>query len=187
MITAQAILALPLFSGCGRKAFLRPIFILGAGLYVIGQAFAASPLLYDGKLRQIYLKNAPSSSTRTEAGLHCPQRARKNHAFEPPDGKIRVPGQHFRLCPLRYFPFEVQNPDRIAGESSGDCAVSMSVDAGARAHAAGSGHGNLERPFLTLSNGERTKLLLAALFLRENHFLLIDEPTNHWICTPGSW
>lgn len=37
----------------------------------------------------------------------------------------------------------------------------------------------LTRPFETLSNGERTKVLLAALFLKDNHFLLIDEPTNH--------
>ena len=37
----------------------------------------------------------------------------------------------------------------------------------------------LYRPFSTLSYGERTKVLLAALFLRENRFLLIDEPTNH--------
>jgi lincosamide and streptogramin A transport system ATP-binding/permease protein len=37
----------------------------------------------------------------------------------------------------------------------------------------------LYRPFSTLSNGERTKVLLAGLFLKENHFLLIDEPTNH--------
>ncbi len=37
----------------------------------------------------------------------------------------------------------------------------------------------LYRPFATLSNGERTKLLLAALFQRENAFLLIDEPTDH--------
>ena len=37
----------------------------------------------------------------------------------------------------------------------------------------------LWRPFETLSNGERTKVLLAALFLNEGHFLLIDEPTNH--------
>ncbi len=35
------------------------------------------------------------------------------------------------------------------------------------------------RPFETLSNGEQTKVLLAALFLNEGHFLLIDEPTNH--------
>lgn len=37
----------------------------------------------------------------------------------------------------------------------------------------------LYRPFNTLSKGEQTKVLLAALFLRENSFLLIDEPTNH--------
>lgn len=35
------------------------------------------------------------------------------------------------------------------------------------------------RPFCTLSGGERSKVQLAALFLRENNFLLIDEPTNH--------
>lgn len=37
----------------------------------------------------------------------------------------------------------------------------------------------LNRPFNTLSNGEQTKVLLAALFLNDNNFLLIDEPTNH--------
>jgi len=37
----------------------------------------------------------------------------------------------------------------------------------------------LYRPFDSLSNGEQTKVLLAALFMKENSFLLIDEPTNH--------
>ena len=37
----------------------------------------------------------------------------------------------------------------------------------------------LDRPFATLSPGERAKVQLAALFLRKNAFLLIDEPTNH--------
>lgn len=37
----------------------------------------------------------------------------------------------------------------------------------------------LYRPFATLSNGEQTKVLLAALFLKDHTFLLIDEPTNH--------
>lgn len=37
----------------------------------------------------------------------------------------------------------------------------------------------LYRPFSTLSNGERTKALLAALFCGEERYLLIDEPTNH--------
>jgi lincosamide and streptogramin A transport system ATP-binding/permease protein len=37
----------------------------------------------------------------------------------------------------------------------------------------------LDRSFDSLSHGEQTKVLLAALFLKENSFLLIDEPTNH--------
>lgn len=37
----------------------------------------------------------------------------------------------------------------------------------------------LYRQFNTLSMGERTKAMIAALFLKENSFLLIDEPTNH--------
>lgn len=41
------------------------------------------------------------------------------------------------------------------------------------------GEDALYRPFFTLSSGEQTKVLLAALFLKENRFLLIDEPTNH--------
>ena len=37
----------------------------------------------------------------------------------------------------------------------------------------------LYRPFNSLSNGQQTKIQLAALFLKDNNFLLIDEPTNH--------
>lgn len=37
----------------------------------------------------------------------------------------------------------------------------------------------LFRPFSTLSNGERTKVMLAMLFSKDNQFLLLDEPTNH--------
>jgi len=79
-----------------------------------------------------------------------------------------------------YFPFEVaassKNTLQVIEEIAPDCLlwqiekelstmeVSLSV---------------LERPFKTLSGGEKTKVLLAGLFLRENNFLLIDEPTNH--------
>ncbi len=37
----------------------------------------------------------------------------------------------------------------------------------------------LNRTYNTLSNGERTKLQLATMFLKRNGFLLIDEPTDH--------
>ena len=37
----------------------------------------------------------------------------------------------------------------------------------------------LYRPFDTLSSGEQIKVLLGTLFLKDNNFLLIDEPTDH--------
>lgn len=37
----------------------------------------------------------------------------------------------------------------------------------------------LYKPFVQLSLGQRTKILLSVLFSGENEFLLIDEPTNH--------
>lgn len=37
----------------------------------------------------------------------------------------------------------------------------------------------LYRPFISLSQGEQTKVLLASLFIRDDTFVLIDEPTNH--------
>jgi lincosamide and streptogramin A transport system ATP-binding/permease protein len=37
----------------------------------------------------------------------------------------------------------------------------------------------LERPFATLSGGEQTRAMIAALFLAPDTFALIDEPTNH--------
>jgi len=37
----------------------------------------------------------------------------------------------------------------------------------------------LYRSFSTLSNGERTKVMLAVLFSMDHKFLLIDEPNNH--------
>ena len=81
---------------------------------------------------------------------------------------------------MDYFPFTVADPGqsgfavarsictdleewRLEREAS---LLELSLDA-------------LARPFSTLSGGEATKLLLAALFLRGNNFLLIDEPTNH--------
>lgn len=37
----------------------------------------------------------------------------------------------------------------------------------------------LDRPFDTLSGGEKTRIMLLTLFLRKKSFVLLDEPTNH--------
>ncbi len=81
---------------------------------------------------------------------------------------------------FEYFPYPVEHPDEMTLsiiEEINPLAESWQVfkelnllDADPEI---------LYRPYTSLSNGERTKVLLAALFLKENAFLLIDEPTNH--------
>ncbi len=79
-----------------------------------------------------------------------------------------------------YFPFSVPHPDRPAGEALEEVCPEVPRWRLLRETAALRLEEELlRRPFDTLSNGERTKLLLALLFARENRFLLIDEPTNH--------
>ncbi len=95
-------------------------------------------------------------------------------------GKYEHGGSISANVDFEYFPFNVENKENITLDVIGDIfpgylhwkllrelsLLEVSEDV-------------LYRPFNTLSNGEQTKVLLAALFLKENSFLLIDEPTNH--------
>ena len=79
-----------------------------------------------------------------------------------------------------YFPFPVPHPDWLAGEALEEICPEVPRWRLLREMAALQlDEELLYRPYEILSNGERTKLLLALLFARENRFLLIDEPTNH--------
>lgn len=81
---------------------------------------------------------------------------------------------------FEYFPFEVPDLSRDTGEIvNGISPRHEPWELLRELSLLGVPEEALYRPFETLSNGERTKVLLAALFLRENSFLLIDEPTNH--------
>ncbi len=95
-------------------------------------------------------------------------------------GKYEYGGTISAKVGFEYFPFHVENkenntidviggilPDYLHWELMRELSLlKVSEDV-------------LYRPFASLSNGEQTKVLLAALFLKENSFLLIDEPTNH--------
>lgn len=92
----------------------------------------------------------------------------------PHQGQIDMP-----LTPV-YFPYPVDDPSRTTREVMRSAAPDaeewmllcelnqLEVDDSV-----------LDRPFSTLSKGEMTKALLAALFTREDAYPLIDEPTNH--------
>jgi len=94
--------------------------------------------------------------------------------LHPYQGSIDLP-----LTPV-YFPFDVPDPEQLTLFVMQEAAPDvpewqlrrelnlLRVD-----------EDTLWRPFSTLSRGEMTKVLLAALFSREDVYPLIDEPTNH--------
>ncbi len=95
-------------------------------------------------------------------------------------GRYEYSGTISSSVAFDYFPYPVAHPERPTREVLREAAPQaeswellrelalLEVDEEA-----------LYRPYETLSGGERTKVLLAALFLNEGRFLLIDEPTNH--------
>lgn len=95
-------------------------------------------------------------------------------------GKYEYSGTISATVEFEYFPFEVINEQNntldVIETICPDCLHWQVVRELSQLQVA---EDVLYRSFETLSSGEQTKVLLAALFLKENSFLLIDEPTNH--------
>lgn len=95
-------------------------------------------------------------------------------------GKYSYGGQISAGVDFSYFPFAVQNKEQDTIEIIDSILPGCQIWRLLRElNLLQVSDEVLYRPFQTLSNGEQTKILLAALFLKENSFLLIDEPTNH--------
>ncbi|MEA4955704.1 MAG: ABC-F type ribosomal protection protein [Pseudoflavonifractor sp.] len=95
-------------------------------------------------------------------------------------GEYPYGGSISASVPFAYFPFPVTDRSRPTEE------VLRSVNPEAQPwelirelSLLGVSEDALERSFDLLSFGEKTKALLAVLFVGEPRFLLIDEPTNH--------
>ncbi|WP_100066123.1 ribosomal protection-like ABC-F family protein [Miniphocaeibacter massiliensis] len=94
-------------------------------------------------------------------------------------GRLEYDGKITSKLNFEYFPYEVKNEDYltidVVEEIKGDYELwrlekelnllNVNLDV-------------IYRPFDTLSGGERTKVLIASMFVKEGEFLLIDEPTN---------
>ena len=95
-------------------------------------------------------------------------------------GTYEYSGSILTSVDFEYFPYHVENKDLLTYEVAETVNPAMEqwellrelnlLDADAEI---------LYRPFCSLSFGEQSKVLLAALFLKEHAFLLIDEPTSH--------
>jgi len=95
-------------------------------------------------------------------------------------GKHEYSGSIHSNVSFEYFPYVVSDTSRMTSDIVEEIAVNIESWQLLRELS----HLDMDddvlyRPFNTLSNGERTKVMLAVLFAKENNFLLIDEPTNH--------
>lgn len=95
-------------------------------------------------------------------------------------GEYEYRGKITSSVGFTYFPFDVKDDGMTAGEILSDACPDVAEWAIARELSLlNVDDGILYMPFRSLSGGERTKVLLAGLFARDDGFLLIDEPTDH--------
>ena len=95
-------------------------------------------------------------------------------------GKYQYRGKIISSVKFDYFPYPVEDETRQTADILAEiCPDAQKWQFLREFSALDMREDVLYRPFETLSHGEKTKALLAALFLNEGHFLLIDEPTNH--------
>ena len=95
-------------------------------------------------------------------------------------GQYEYQGTITASVAFEYFPFTITNPKQSALEIIADIAPeAQEWQIQKELYKLDLTDEIINRPYETLSNGEQTKALLGGLFLRENCFLLIDEPTDH--------
>ncbi len=94
-------------------------------------------------------------------------------------GKYEYSGKILSSVQFDYFPYPVSDKNRITEDILQEiCPLAEEWELMRELSYLDVDVDVLWRPFETLSNGEQTKVLIAALFLNEGHFLLIDEPTD---------
>lgn len=94
--------------------------------------------------------------------------------------KYEYGGEISSSVPFDYFPYPVGDKSSLTADILREiCPKAQEWEFSRELSLLDTDAGLLWRPFQTLSGGEQTKALLAALFLNEGYFPLIDEPTNH--------
>jgi len=133
---------------------------------------------YDGSYENVFENINLSIDTNWKLGLSGRNGRGKTTLLRLLAGQLKYRGRITAPCNFTYFPFEVDK-SRVTKSIIQDLGDCESWQLARELNLLEVAEDVLHRPFGTLSGGEQTKTLLAALFLRENSFLLIDEPTNH--------
>ncbi len=129
---------------------------------------------YDGSFENVFENASFNIDTSWKLGLIGRNGKGKTTLLRLMMGEYSFSGHISGNTDFAYFPYEVsdehENVIDIVGD---DWRIYRELSL------LGVEEDILFRPFNTLSEGEKTKVLLASMFIKENNFLLIYEPTNH--------
>jgi len=135
---------------------------------------------YDGSYENIFENVSLQLDTNWKLGLIGRNGRGKTTFLNLLQRKFHYQGSISASVSFDYFPFSIQQPEKYGYELMEEIVPDYEYwRLSKELNLLNISDEVLYRPFQTLSNGEQTKVLLAALFMKENHFLLIDEPTNH--------
>ncbi|ODU58244.1 MAG: Lsa family ABC-F type ribosomal protection protein [Clostridium sp. SCN 57-10] len=135
---------------------------------------------YDGSYDNVFDKASVQLDTAWNLGLIGRNGRGKTTLLRLLCGALDAHGAISASVSFEYFPYAVIDMSRAAREVAQEIAGHTEPWRLARELSLlGVPEEALERPYETLSHGERTKVQLAAFFVRDNSFPLLDEPTNH--------
>lgn len=134
---------------------------------------------YDGCDEAVYENVSFTLDTTWKTGLIGRNGRGKTTLLKLLTGELENGGAVSTKAEFLYFPFDVEDKGMTGSELIGViCPGVEEWEVIRELSYMGTDCEILYRPFNTLSGGEQTRLLLCLLFLRDNAFLLIDEPTN---------
>ncbi len=134
---------------------------------------------YDGCDEAVYENASFTLDTTWKTGLIGRNGRGKTTLLKLLTGELENGGAVSTKAEFLYFPFDVEDKDMTGSELIAViCPGVEEWEVIRELSYMGTDCEILYRPFNTLSGGEQTRLLLCLLFLRDNAFLLIDEPTN---------
>lgn len=137
---------------------------------------------YDGSSDNIFENVSFSIDTNWKLGFIGRNGKGKTTFLKLLLGELSYSGTIDTNAVFEYFPYEISREQmelsaaEFVDEIKPDCEIWRVI---CELSLLGEEAELLYRPFVQLSHGQRTKILLAILFSGENEFLLIDEPTNH--------
>ncbi|WP_271811479.1 Lsa family ABC-F type ribosomal protection protein [Clostridium beijerinckii] len=135
---------------------------------------------YDGNYDTIFENVSFQIDTDWKLGFTGRNGRGKTTFFNLLLGKYEYTGNISTNVNFEYFPYEVEEQENFTIDIIKEISPnSMDWEIMKELSMLDINDDVLYRQFYTLSKGEQTKALLAAMFLKENSFLLIDEPTNH--------